>query len=536
MKKSYAFAFASSIFLLGSCASDAPVLNENTTPSEADNGDGYYLRVEMPSQAGTRAKGDFVTDINSVAFVFFDANGDHIATRRIGGEHTVEGETDIIDWITDDASHTPDHSVSKCAVLKLSSVPSTVQCLVNAPKGHDKVDADLSEYDEELFYYEDDDNNYITMSSSTYYTAKKTDAKIVYWSTIDPKKHLFSSKANATKLDETYTDGGTTKYKEALKIYVEPIMAKVNITKDNTIGTNIDNVDNGEVVDEANVSFNPEYVFLTGWNNQGNAVKDLPAFSALRFDLKNWDEITTPASRISGWVGDCAGSVVWATLDGIQNGNGYTYLPGTADANRYKFNGTKTYYPFENKDIDDKVNRTNVVVCGKYTVVDAENNSLAADDGTFYLVGIGDKFKVFATEEAAIAEAGGVEGDKLVPEGVTNAAVTPQTNYTGWTGKMVIEGKTYLPKIIKYTGGYGYYSRTINRTTINTTNYPAIVRNTEYNLNIKSIKGMGVGIPSKYTPIIPVTPPNPNDEDMYLHIAVTVNPWVSLPPTDVVWE
>lgn len=540
MKKTYALAFASSLFLLGSCASDAPVLNENAT-TPAEDGDGYYVRVELPQGVGTRAKGDFTTDITSAAFLFFTANGEHIATRRIGGEYTVEGETDIIDWIPSTAGHTSSEGVAKCAVLKLSSVPASVQCLINAPAGHDAMESDLSESNESTFFFEGDDNNYITMSSSTYYTTKDATAKVVYWTTIDPQKHLFTSKDNATKLNENYTDAsGNEKPKEALRIYVEPVMAKVNITKAASITNAIEIASSttGEVelAEGATITFNPEFAFLTGWNDEGNTVKDLPKFADLRADLKTWSDITNVNSRISGWVGDCAGNVVWATLKDVKKGTGYTYLPGTESATRYAFTGTKTYYPFENKDKDNKVNRTNVVVCGKYTCTDKDNNSLAAADGTFYLVGIGDKFIVCKTEEEAIAKAGGVAGDVLVPEGVTNAAVTPQTNYSGWTGKLVISGKSYLPKIIKYTGGYGYYSRTINRTTIGTTNYPAIVRNTEYTLNIKSIAGMGVGIPTEDTPIIPVTPPNPTDEDFFLHMAVTVNPWVTLPAQDVEWE
>lgn len=139
--------------------------------------------------------------------------------------------------------------------------------------------------------------------------------------------------------------------------------------------------------------------------------------------------------------------------------------------------------------------------------------------GTFYLLGIGDSFKVFKSQTELYKYLGAsLATDKLVPEGVT------KDDYTTWTGKLIIEGKAHLGKVIKYNGGYGYYTCPIERAS----GVNAIVRNAHYTINLTSIAGMGVGIPDDTTPIIPVDTPDPTTDNSYLHIAIFVNDWITV--------
>lgn len=78
---------------------------------------------------------------------------------------------------------------------------------------------------------------------------------------------------------------------------------------------------------------------------------------------------------------------------------------------------------------------------------------------------------------------------------------------------------------MKYTGGYGYYSKDIIRHQIGEDYLSAIVRNHVYKLNINGIKGLGVGIPADGAPIIPMDPPSVEDITYYLHMSVDILDW-----------
>ncbi|MDE5868805.1 MAG: Mfa1 fimbrilin C-terminal domain-containing protein, partial [Muribaculaceae bacterium] len=156
--------------------------------------------------------------------------------------------------------------------------------------------------------------------------------------------------------------------------------------------------------------------------------------------------------------------------------------------------------------------------------------------GTFWLVAFQDKFTVYNNEADALRAMGGEEGDKLAPDltaedvqvswpGKTDGA------WTSWTGWMKIDGKNFETRCIKYCGGYGYYAKPINHYST----YDMVVRNHCYDVTIQGIQGMGVGIPTPETPIVPLLPPDPNDQNYWLHMTIKVLDWRHI-SNDVEWQ
>lgn len=513
MKKSYSFALLSGLFLLGSCAADAPE-NVDGVNDDAEVG---YLRIEFSNPGYTRAfDEDNATDaeceIDNADFVFYCADGSSFS-RKITSTPSSTGK-----WVETDASHSGD----KCAVVKLPKMPIAVACVINGEKASYEGDLNADELYVTKYAKDVAGNKKFYMSSSKYYDENNNYA-ISYRTPITPNM-LCTTEAEAA-------DAKT----QAVKINVERYVAKINI-RNITNDTNFKLDGEGKLNPESekdfingNIKFEPIYTFLTATEDHAFTIKKLPEYSSLDTPLQGWDELNDMNKRRSGWVRRTSGDVNYQTLTGLQKG-GKTF--GT----------NPVYYAYENRPEKD-VQQTSVVVAGKYTVTDNNGKSLAADDGTFYLVAFNDKFDVYKTEKDAVNAMGGNYdgGDRLVQEGVMadddkNLPAFSDKKWQNWTGWMQIKGKPSLvTRCVKYNGGYGYYARQIQRAYIQGNSYNAIVRNHVYNVSIRSIAGMGVGIPDKDQPIIPIPGPDPKDQNYYLHMSVTVNPWVMV-KQDVEWK
>lgn len=505
MKKIYYLPFVAGFTLLGSCSNEAPDVVQG---EEIESGDGYYMKVAFNALQTRAASTDPELQIENAAFVFYNQQGRRIATRYIGGAQG-NNETADINWVNES-----DHPASKCAVLKLSSAPKYVSCVVNANDNWTFAGATYENFSALTGNtYKKNGSNVMIMSSTRYY--EENDGAIgnqVYLVEIIREKMLHTTPEAAAAAQGD----------AAVIIPVEPVAAKVTVTNGLELDENgAVNPQEGERVDQVDavVSFVPELAFLTATNTERYTVKRLPAYSQIPEDVRTkWTvKVNEYGNKRSNWVGETAGSVVWPTLGSMitkdaEDPNNVTVHAG------YKYSENPVFYPFDNID-DEAVMTTNVVVAGRYKLTDTAGNNLAAADGSFWLVAIGDKFKVYKTEAEAIAAMGGVSGDTLEED-----RENPDSHLT-WNGWMRIKGKSYLPKCMKYNGGYGYYSKAIPRAVINGMEYPAIVRNTKYDLTIKTINGMGIGIPTDDTEIIPLDPNDPKDENYYLHIAVDVKEW-----------
>ncbi|MDE6300076.1 MAG: fimbria major subunit, partial [Muribaculaceae bacterium] len=487
-------------FLLGSCSSDAPIGGAPNIPEE---GDGYFLKVEF-NNFKTRAEGD--TKIDNVAFLFYDQDDNYITTRYISTEEG--GRTDSnIEWAP------ADHSGKKCAVIQLTTTPKYVACVVNSGSTNitDSKNDDATNLDKRTVSNKTKDGtDNLYMSSVTKYLG-------------DNNSRSYKAQITNAMIHTDKTVAQSASGAQALVIDVEPVVAKVEVTRDGA--WKADAKAKGQFETDLKVEFSPEIVCLTGYNSAGYTMKRLPKYSDITDDvLLAWDDLVNDNGS-SGWVGETAGNISYYSLNDMCNAD-----KTLKDNVKYaaSFNAA-TFYPFENRS-SAEVDKTNLVVVGKYTLKDKDNKVINnSNNGTFYLLGVGDKFTVYTDLEKLITDMGGNPAtDKLVEECGSG------TDHKTWTGWMKLDKTSSAFRCIKYNGGYGYYAHKIMR--IEDKGKAAIVRNTHYKLNMKEIQGMGVGLPTDDTKIIPTPSPDPSKKTYYMHIAVDVQPWVELDSYDVIWK
>lgn len=540
MKKTYAFALASGLLMLGSCSSDMPD-NPQFEPIDEEGNIGY-IRIDFPgTSAGTRAlpttaPTDKETEIENAAFVFYCGNNQYF-TRYARKDRL---DSDQAYWVEVDGEG---HEGQRCAIVKLPRMPLSVAVVVNGDKTYT---GDLNEDRYTVTQYSKEGKNELFyMSSARYWDSNR---QLSNQTPISAEK-IFRTEEDAIKaLDE---NGNIS----AVKINVEHYVAKVNITNnysDSKYKLDADGTLNPQAKKEevtygvtsadgtvvtptvAIVKFKPEYQFLTATSTGTTTIKKLPEFSLLATPVQNWADLNDPVNRHSSWLRNetTPREVHWPTLAELQSGKLHLGHESVA------YDSKKYIYAFDNRD-DDYGRRTSVVICGKYTVTDAAGKSLAASDDSFWLVAFRDQFTVYNNETDAIKAMGGVEGDTLVPDVVLpdgQTALTGRTDgaWTSWTGWMKIEGKNFETRCIKYNGGYGYYSKPINHLPGNPS-YDMVVRNHYYDISINGIEGMGVGIPTPNDPIVPVVPPKPDDQNYWLHMSVKVLDWRNI-TNDVEWQ
>lgn len=523
MKKTYAFALASGMLMLGSCASDAP--EAPNTPATPANGEAVgYVKIVFDSPAGTRADGDETLPayadanatadelkIENAAFLFYDANDNYLSTVYVD-------ESDLL---------TDHNNVNTCAVVKITDANAAkVACVLN---GERMGQAEGDEADVKGHGYNSNINDATTYDVANYRKDNNTGAFYMssskYWD--DNDEPTFLQPIPHGGLVSTPEAAAELVGDKAVRLYVERYVAKVKIsqtilgqnatTMDPLTGEKKDQVkftkDDGTVV-TCTATFEPEYATLTAYRNRAYTLKQIsPEWSAVE-ELGIASVANDAANFRSHWVTTVAGALQYPSLTNVKS-----------NTNKNKFGNI--LYPFENRGGNSK-EYTNIVVAGKYTFKDADGNDIVTDGQTFYLVGIGDSFQVYTTEADAItAMFGDPETDELVKE------TTTANNNLNWTGWMKLVNKTSKAEVnaircMKYNGGYGYYTKPIDRFVIGGTNYRAIVRNTFYQISVDQITGMGTGIPDDDQPIIPVTPPDPSKQNYYVHIGVYVNPWATV--------
>lgn len=515
MKKSYAFALMSGLLMLGSCASDAPEYPQMDPIDE--EGNIGYIRFTI-NNSDTRAN-----------------------TEPTNAGNADESAIDHLDFLFTGVDNQPfkvrvnkDDIEGNKAVVKLPKMPKYVAVIVNGNGSYDNI-TDLTQSSHAVDHYTNPnaaENQQFYMSSSRYWDASQS--------------RQYRTNISASQV---YKSADAAKAGTAVSITVERYVAKVNINSE--IELTNDELDPmtgehaGHMKDAnaatAKVSFKPEYVFLTGVNDKTFRVKDLPSWSDMPNELTEGEWCNDANGKRSFWVGNTAGSVQFQTLNTL---NGTTENNATWAKWMKPYGDPTVFYPFENKQ-NSYAKKTSVVVAGKYTVTDAAGADLAdTTDGTFYLVAFENNFTVCKTEADAIKAMGGnADTDTLVPEGVNSTDLVPgdlaynDDKWTGWTGWMKIKGSNNVIRCIKYTGGYGYYSKEIVRyNTANDESFEAIVRNHLYTINIKGIQGMGVGIPDPDQPIINIPNPDPSAQNYFLNMSVTVAPWKVVPAQDAEWK
>lgn len=513
-KRTFAFALATGLLLAG-CASESPdVPVEKPAPDE--EAAAGYVTINFIN-GGTRADDVEISpatadesSIENAALVFYCEDGSEF-TRYV----TNDNKTNAY-WVNTDANHYGD----KCAIVKLQKLPISVACVVNYETAN--YSGDLNRDTRVVSKYSKDPGKNFFMSSSKFYNENN---ELGHLTPVTPEMLSDTKEGAANNLDHP------------LVINVERYVAKVQIK--NVPNNDSFKLENGELnpltgenVGQVNavVKFKPEFSFLTATSDQGYTIKKLPRWVDLPTDIQTWSHANNVSERWSSWVRPTTGMQI-----------NYETLKELRDANKVTFGTDPIYYAFDNNE-PTMARQTSVVVAGKYTVKDASGNNLAADDGTFYLVAFKDNFEVYKTEADAIKAMGGEDNDVLVPEGVIPEGQTSlpeyeeQSKWTGWTGWMEIKGKDLPTRCIKYVNGYGYYAKPLNLVTFpNGARYDLVVRNHFYDVSIKGISGMGIGILDPNQPIIPLTPPDPKDQNYYLHMSVKVHPWRTV-HNEVEWK
>lgn len=505
MKKIYGLAFASSLFLLGSCASDAP-LSEGENGGDPTEGKIGYLTIAL-NTGETRATEASTADenkIKNICFIFEDKNGGYFKRYTTGTTGESGDRIQKITRVGDESGHAGD----VCYLITLDRGAKNVACIIN----HSDPSSLDEKVDEKYITKYADSNNYFVMSSATYYD---DDNHKSFWTPISDS-NLFADEEEAKQANLT----------QAVMINVERACAKMKIINNLTLTEGELDTEVGDKFD-ATISFKPEFAFINNVRNQGYVIKDVPLYNDLLEGFKAWavnDGKTTPT------VGGVKGALVT---------NSYSDVTTTAADPLFKFPtsqgeaNAQVSYRFDARS-GSALEFPQLVVLGKYTCTrKSDNKQIKAGekDDTFWVVAVESGFKVVGTEEEAIALMEGVfndedsnKNDKLVPEGVSDSTSPTIDGWKNWTGWYKLSKTTNAYRAMKYTGGYGYYTKDIIRHQIGSTSLSAIVRNHVYKLSVNGIKGLGVGIPETTAPIIPLDPPS-TDITYYLHMSVDILDW-----------
>ena len=450
-------------------------------------------------------------DIQEATFLFFN-KGSYAFSKTVKKTNT---DNPKLVWV-DNGSHT---SSDKCAVVKLDKDCDAVTVICNyTPK------MNANSLVNEAVNYKNTTLNKHIMSNAVYIDGENVStAKRAWRATIDPSKVYATYEEAAAGSDVAAT------------INVERLSAKVRVysTKyNNNAFDPMDQEDAGQpkkdlLNDEVTVEFTPENVSLTAIQSGSYLLKMITPSDYVNADPAFFNAINDASNQRCFWCKSVDATPTYITYSKAA-GDVFNASKDAAKA--------KPFYVHENTDEED-VKTTNVVVMGKYVIKDKDGNVLGVKEGstdatngeevgTFWLTAFGGKYTVHSTK-ASVLKAMGLDNDA---DYELKEDLDDNGNWTGW---MKIDGTAV--RCLKYSAGAGYYAAPIKRFTINGIDYNGIVRNHIYDLSIDKISGMGIGLPSLDHPIIPVTPPDPNDQTYYMHMSVNVLNWAIVPTQSVKW-
>lgn len=509
MKKSYVFALAAGLLLMGGCASDAPQVDP--TPDNSPEGQGY-VRIALNTdqtkgsdlddsamEAGDDSKGE--NTIKKATFLFF-YKGVYAFKKVVSVEVSEDGKPIFV--------NDENHKDKTCAVCKLDKEADAVTVIIN----HDPtITAGALSNDAVNYRVVDENsdlNNTFVMSNSVYINGTNpTTATRAWRATINP-----------LKVYKTYEEAkaGTD---VAATINVERLAAKVRIYSDVYTDAAFDPMNQGGTTldkfnDNITITFKPTAVGVTATKGGTYLLKNITPSKYSNSGDNFFDKIKDASNQRCFWCEGVEGNSTYLKF----NKTGTLFGTSTDKS-------TNIRYLNENSE-SDLAKRANVVVMGTYevkkdgevigTVVNGEDNR------TFWLTAYGGKFTVHATAESVCATMG------ITNETLLEKDIDENGHWTGW---MKAAGTSI--KCIKYYAGRGYYCAPIKRFTIGDNDYYAIVRNHIYDLSIDQISGMGIGLPAGDSDVIPVDPINPDQQTFYVHMRVNVLKWALVDEQHVKW-
>ena len=439
-------------------------------------GEEAFVKIAFNGLSSATRAGE--TDaIENAAFLFYDHEHNYLETIYVDAP----GDGDKFSWTTPVDSH------NKCAIIKCNYLPSYVAVVVN---GEREFSHDFGEETPYITTKWANKNNAYYMSSSVYYDTNSDDNAATWYT---PIVKIYGTENDAKADQETAT-----------VIPVERLVAQLNITKS---GEQIKDdyfevvgVDNDLV--EGSVKFKPTNVFITNKQTTGYTIKH----------LYDYDDVV---ARIG---------TTWAFNDTDNKrsfvARGYDAAPTPVKANNMPNTlwTNNTTYAFDRRGATMQ-EATAVIVAGVYEIYDKEGNMVVGNEKDFWLVAENGKYAIYTDEAAAMIAMGEPEGE----------LVQSKDGNGKWTGWMKLaSGKTPMRCKVFHLGR-GYYSKAIER--VDPTDkaaYYNIVRNHIYNLTVSQITGIGTGIPTDDTDIVPVPPTDPSEPDYYMHMSVQVLPWTTV--------
>lgn len=487
--------------MLGACASDAPDAPNTTTPE----GEVGYIRIAFEGLSeSTRAVGDENDNISSADFLFFTEGTDGNDGSYLG--HVVVNSGDNSDsqkWLKD---HSATNDI--CAVVKVPYANATrVTVILNKTNSTNGITGD------QIATLALKDNDYKNASGSFVMSNAVTydEHNEATWRVALDKTHFYATMNEAIAADATPT----------AKINVERTVAKVTVKEGKVDDTKLLSADGNVSLgtdlfdvagdDKYELIFEPTNIYVTNFRDQGALIKQLPTY---------------PTGMSASNIQNGDRSFIAAHLAGSALTN-YTY-PQLSTVGTSLFTDNVSYV-YDNAGSNAGTTRTAtaLAVVGDYTVKKGGVTVNADADGnltTFYLVGITNKWKVCLTPAEVLEAMGATSSTKLKKQ------MQKVGENEVWTGYMVLENEETPIVCLKYENAHGYYTKTIERYA----NRAYITRNHHYQLSVNQITGVGIGIPDGNTPIEPITPPNPDDKNFYLHLSVKVLDWYDV-EQNVAW-
>ena len=475
MKKFYGYAFAAAAIMLASCSSDdAPEVN----PVD-DNAAGYISLSLNGLTNGTRAD----NDVNSVTYYFYKGNSpvSYSVVEDVAGKSQ--------------------------QIIKVAQIPDNVIAVVNSTAAYDGTLTGGDTFAKD---------SAPVMSSAVRYDAAGNETYKTSISSSQIFKTVASAKAaSADKVITVNVD------RAVAKVTVDASEVKVDLT--------------GKEFDGYTIQFIPEYVYVNGVATETPVKKAVPgvAGNPLVASIQGADVPLTSLQHATG-------STHWASTGfGWDSGKikHYAIAGDGAAVKQLKQDEVQIFENCPSTVNGHNRDYTHIIVAGHYKLSGA---NAPAENADFWTFGSNNGKSVVYTSEAAVKEAmGGNANSKLLP-------IYGGTSYED-NGRNVVayylEGGNKDITCVKYGKGCVYYSAAIEtaitdgdgEAAVKTMYGKGVVRNHHYILTVNTIKGFGMPIPDPNVPIIPEDPDNDPDS-YYMHVKVSVNPFVKVDGQEVNWE
>lgn len=522
-----------------SCSSDEPANNEGT-----DQGEANYLSVNLVTapSASSKAVGDDENyedgdasefAVNKVRFYFFDENDNAALVKKQADGSYVN----YYDWTppTPSTGEKPnvEKVISATVVINTQDkdgLPKSIVAVLNPTS--DVPASALSVTDLNNIVKNFNTTDGFVMSNAVY--ANGTN-KVV---TVSVEGHLYTA-AEAAKADP-------------VTIYVERVLAKVRMQtafeNNNLIPTGTDKQGN-----EYQFQGKKLYAKFLGWNvtattDQSRLMKEInPSWPAGLFGLGDAEPWNYPAYFRSFWGVNPDGvqyiygpfntigstTAADALKDFTSVGKNYTYLQENATSNfatgANATNPSKVIIAAQL--VDENGNAVEFAEWGfeKFTVEGLKARLLQAVtlykkeivDGKAHFTGIDVKDITFKTA-TAVGEAGkDVDGRYYVFAQLTDEAAKATWCSSNAEDAVTVDANAALKALGHakiWTNGYTYYFLDIQHlgTSI------GVVRNHLYNINIKSLVGLGTPV---YNPDEVIYPERPGDEDTFIAAEIKILSW-----------